>query len=294
MTSRLPDLPHPQLHSLKSHSDVKTIPAADNEVLQYDMALRQWVPTALSAVGLLHSNLGGVTADQHHAKVHDLAGVDHTVSGLTAGHVIRAAGPSSYGFAQLAHGDLSGAGVGVAGHVTNADTHDHLGGDGAQIDHGGLAGLADDDHTQYALRQARVGIFGMSANHLVGTSWAKVAFDTVVTDQLGGTFSTTNKRFTAGVPGFYRCTVSGYSTTSSTADDRYAIAIYKNGGNYQISGGQYSASDTPLPTFSAVVYLNGTTDYIEIWVFSAITAAWQGSGGAVGHTMAWYIDYLGT
>ena len=35
------------------------------------------------------------------------------------------------------------------GHVTNGDTHDHSGGDGAQVDHGGLAGLADDDHTQY-------------------------------------------------------------------------------------------------------------------------------------------------
>lgn len=33
--------------------------------------------------------------------------------------------------------------------VTNGDTHDHAGGDGAQIDHGGLAGLGDDDHTQY-------------------------------------------------------------------------------------------------------------------------------------------------
>lgn len=33
--------------------------------------------------------------------------------------------------------------------VTNGNSHDHNGGDGAQVDHGGLAGLADDDHTQY-------------------------------------------------------------------------------------------------------------------------------------------------
>lgn len=37
----------------------------------------------------------------------------------------------------------------VANGVTNGDSHDHVGGDGAQIDHGGLAGLADDDHAQY-------------------------------------------------------------------------------------------------------------------------------------------------
>lgn len=34
-------------------------------------------------------------------------------------------------------------------HVTNGDSHNHAGGDGAQIDHGGLAGTGDDDHTQY-------------------------------------------------------------------------------------------------------------------------------------------------
>lgn len=33
--------------------------------------------------------------------------------------------------------------------VTNGDSHDHSGGDGAQVDHGGLGGLGDDDHTQY-------------------------------------------------------------------------------------------------------------------------------------------------
>lgn len=34
-------------------------------------------------------------------------------------------------------------------HVTNGNSHDHSGGDGAQIDHGGTGGLTDDDHTQY-------------------------------------------------------------------------------------------------------------------------------------------------
>lgn len=38
--------------------------------------------------------------------------------------------------------------------VTNGNSHDHSGGDGAQIDHGSLAGLGDDDHPQY-FNQAR-------------------------------------------------------------------------------------------------------------------------------------------
>lgn len=43
----------------------------------------------------------------------------------------------------------------IANGVTNGNTHDHVGGDGAQIDHGGTGGLADDDHTQYALLAGR-------------------------------------------------------------------------------------------------------------------------------------------
>lgn len=37
----------------------------------------------------------------------------------------------------------------IAKGVTNGDSHDHAGGDGAQVDHGGLGGLSDDDHSQY-------------------------------------------------------------------------------------------------------------------------------------------------
>lgn len=37
----------------------------------------------------------------------------------------------------------------AASGVTGGDNHDHVGGDGAQIDHGGLGGLTDDDHSQY-------------------------------------------------------------------------------------------------------------------------------------------------
>ena len=45
----------------------------------------------------------------------------------------------------------------AANGVTNGDSHDHSGGDGAQIDHGGLGGLADDDHTAYARLAGRAG-----------------------------------------------------------------------------------------------------------------------------------------
>lgn len=58
-------------------------------------------------------------------------------------------GPLNVGDLTQAAADLLYAPI--AKGVTNGDTHDHSGGDGAQIDHGGLGGLADNDHPQYAL-----------------------------------------------------------------------------------------------------------------------------------------------
>ncbi len=49
--------------------------------------------------------------------------------------------------------------------VTNGDAHDHVGGDGAQIAHGGLSGLGADDHTIYtkkATLTAKGSIYGAS------------------------------------------------------------------------------------------------------------------------------------
>jgi hypothetical protein len=45
----------------------------------------------------------------------------------------------------------------AASGVTGGDNHDHTGGDGAQIDHGGLGGLGDDDHAGYLLLAGRSG-----------------------------------------------------------------------------------------------------------------------------------------
>jgi len=46
-----------------------------------------------------HASLTGVGANDHHAQAHSLMGSDHTVSGLTAGHVLTALSATSFGFA---------------------------------------------------------------------------------------------------------------------------------------------------------------------------------------------------
>jgi hypothetical protein len=48
-----------------------------------------------------HNDLGGVSANQHHNQAHVLNSSDHTVSGLTPGHVLQATGATTFGFAAI-------------------------------------------------------------------------------------------------------------------------------------------------------------------------------------------------
>lgn len=55
-----------------------------------------------SSVSLAHSDLSGVTEDQHHARQHDMtSSLDHVESGLTVGHVLTATGSSSFAWQAL-------------------------------------------------------------------------------------------------------------------------------------------------------------------------------------------------
>lgn len=62
--------------------------------------------------------------------------------------------------------------------VTNGDSHDHNGGDGAQIDHGNLGGLGDDDHS--AIYQAK-SLLSAAGDIIYASSagvWARLAKST--------------------------------------------------------------------------------------------------------------------
>jgi hypothetical protein len=83
---------------------------------------------------------------------------------------------------------------------------------------------------------------------------------------------TTNHRFTPTKAGYYQVSITTFS--SSTLNNRTFVRLYKNGANY------LSIFDT-IPTtgevsiaFSggALVYLNGTTDYLEVYIHMNGTA----------------------
>ena len=96
----------------------------------------------------------------------------------------------------------------------------------------------------------------------------KVIFQTKDFDTTNAFDSTTNYRFTPQVAGYYQIN-AGVGFTG--VDNIISIYIYKNGASWR-QGGYIAASTTgPIVTMSSLVFLNGTTDYIEIFTITGTT-----------------------
>ena len=109
--------------------------------------------------------------------------------------------------------------------------------------------------------------------------YTKVTINTKNFDTNNNFDATTNYRFTPTVAGYYLISVAT-SNGSSTGFTSLATAIYKNGNVWQY--GNYSQVATQVnATQTSLVYCNGSTDYIEFYVYiTAATTAKTLSGAA--------------
>jgi hypothetical protein len=87
----------------------------------------------------VHADLGSIGANDHHNQSHVLDGADHTVSGLTTGHFLKATGAATFGFAAhgLTYSDVAAApAAGNSSIVTvGTITSGHWHGDDIDLDH---------------------------------------------------------------------------------------------------------------------------------------------------------------
>jgi hypothetical protein len=92
----------------------------------------------------------------------------------------------------------------------------------------------------------------------------KVTLNTEVFDTASCFDSTTNYRFTPNVAGYYQFNITlGASATTSMVFNY--IQLRKNGASDSIAMyGPYSGT-TNFGSLSAIIYMNGTTDYIELY-----------------------------
>ena len=95
-------------------------------------------------------------------------------------------------------------------------------------------------------------------------TWTKVQCNTEEFDTNSNYDNATNYRFTPTVAGYYQVNGAVAYGATVTNPNGGGIAIYKNGSSFKqaiINGSAY----TQGISISALVYLNGSTDYIEMY-----------------------------
>ena len=113
----------------------------------------------------------------------------------------------------------------------------------------------------------------LSADQTITSStFTKVQLNAELFDTNSNFDTATNYRFTPTVAGYYQINfiMSAFDSTSPT---RCLSVLYKNGGAYTY-GSDYSATaGIGTSVGSAVVYMNGSTDYLELYAYITATTA---------------------
>ena len=114
-----------------------------------------------------------------------------------------------------------------------------------------------------------------SSQSISGNTWTKIQCNTKEFDTNSNYDNATNYRFTPTVAGYYQIVVGfGQNVTGGTLS---LMAIYKNGSAYKYG--------TAVTTFSGsvnmtcLVFMNGSTDYVEAYGFISGASGFQFNGG---------------
>ena len=122
-----------------------------------------------------------------------------------------------------------------------------------------------------------------SANQTITSStWTKVQCNTKEFDTASAFDNATNYRFTPLVAGYYQ--VNAMVTATGSGTTAACSAIYKNGSATKY--GAFVTSTAPGCPASALVYLNGSTDYIEMYAYIVAATPSVGGGGALSYFQA--------
>ena len=90
---------------------------------------------------------------------------------------------------------------------------------------------------------------------------------TIDTEEFDTNNNYASSRFTPTVAGYYQIN-GGVTSPSITGTTSINCVIYKNGTQYKTgSTGRSTPSNYPVSNVGALVYFNGSTDYVELYVY---------------------------
>lgn len=124
----------------------------------------------------------------------------------------------------------------------------------------------------------------IAGNTVVKVNMTAEVFDTA------NCYDTTNSRFTPNVAGYYFITVAVWFESFNAGPRE--IAIFKNGsggagGNSDYGNAAYQSAHNQQ--VSNIIYLNGTTDYLEIYTYVGATSGSPTLGS--GTARQWFSGY---
>ena len=130
-----------------------------------------------------------------------------------------------------------------------------------------------------------------AAQNIDAYGHTKVAIDTISFDT-EGVVDIANSRIIPNLAGYYQ--VSGNARLGSIPDgEHFFCSIFKNG--ERVSAGAYFRSGSSIggqgiSTVSDLVYMNGTTDYLELYIWNSYSSALP---LVVGQSFQNYISVVG-
>ena len=107
---------------------------------------------------------------------------------------------------------------------------------------------------------------------VTGATFTKIQFQTEEFDTNSNFDSTTNYRFTPTVAGYYQISARVQFTSFV---NQVALFIYKNGSNFKDLTNLLGTTSVFMGSGSVLVYLNGSTDYVELYGYVAATVNTQ-------------------
>lgn len=109
--------------------------------------------------------------------------------------------------------------------------------------------------------------YASSGTALSAGTFTKIAFQTEEFDTNSNYDNATNYRFTPTVAGYYM--VTGQMQLVNSTLTEFALSVYKNGSSFKYLGDVITSANRNVGG-SALVYLNGSTDYVELYGYSSV------------------------
>lgn len=102
-------------------------------------------------------------------------------------------------------------------------------------------------------------------------TYTKVQFNTEIFDTANCFDNSTNYRFTPNIAGYYQINAQA-GVNSGSAGSTITAFIYRNGSAYLNNSHDMYTGNYQFANASDTIYMNGTTDYLEVYVYIGYSA----------------------